>query len=177
MIHHQELQESEAVAEDPAARHYRDGHRPLGEQPDSVMRIPRQATYSRSTSPPTRGTTSANDENPAGPGAGPDPRVTFANERTFLAWSRTALALIAGGLAVSQFVKRSSAGLTLAVAVSLIGFGAVMAVVGYRHWMRNQAALRLGRPVKPSALPRFLTHGIGCFAIAAAALAVIRLAS
>ncbi len=39
------------------------------------------------------------------PGAEPDPRFTFANERTYLAWSRTALALIVAGLAVAQFVK------------------------------------------------------------------------
>ena len=35
-------------------------------------------------------------------GVDPDPRFTFANERTFLAWIRTALALVAGGLAVTQ---------------------------------------------------------------------------
>ncbi|HET9720820.1 MAG TPA: DUF202 domain-containing protein [Solirubrobacteraceae bacterium] len=35
-------------------------------------------------------------------GEDPDPRFTFANERTFLAWNRTALALIAAGLARSS---------------------------------------------------------------------------
>jgi putative membrane protein len=144
---------------------------------DASATPPRQAAHARVTSPPTREGTDPGDGNAAGPGTGPDPRDTFANERTFLSWSRTALALIAGGLAVSQFVKRSSAGLTLAVALALIGFGALMAVVGYQHWTRNQTALRLGTPVEPSALPRFLTHGIGYFAIAAAALAVIRLVS
>jgi uncharacterized membrane protein YidH (DUF202 family) len=34
----------------------------------------------------------------------PDYRFTLANERTFLAWIRTALALIAGGIAVAQLV-------------------------------------------------------------------------
>ena len=33
-------------------------------------------------------------------GTEPDPRFTLANERTFLAWIRTALALIAGGVAL-----------------------------------------------------------------------------
>jgi hypothetical protein len=37
----------------------------------------------------------------------PDYRFTLANERTFLAWIRTALALIAGGVAVAQLVRRS----------------------------------------------------------------------
>jgi putative membrane protein len=141
------------------------------------MRTLRQATDAQSGSRPTREATRAAVRNGAGSGAPPDPRFTFANERTFLSWSRTALALIAGGLAVSQFATRTSAGLTLALALALIGFGALMAFVGYRHWTRNQTALRLGRPVEPSSLPRFLTHGIGCFAMAAAALAVIRLVS
>ncbi|HSD79844.1 MAG TPA: DUF202 domain-containing protein, partial [Solirubrobacteraceae bacterium] len=38
-------------------------------------------------------------------GEHPDPRFTFANERTFLAWNRTALALIAGGIALAELVK------------------------------------------------------------------------
>ena len=44
----------------------------------------------------------------------PDPRLTFANERTFLAWNRTALALVAGGLAAAQIpegrLRRDAAG-------------------------------------------------------------------
>jgi putative membrane protein len=53
------------------------------------------AAVDRPSSPPDEGTD-------------PDPRFSFANERTFLAWSRTALALIAGGLAVSQLLKVGS---------------------------------------------------------------------
>ncbi len=40
----------------------------------------------------------------AGDGSEPDARFTFANERTFLAWSRTALALVVAGLAVIQLL-------------------------------------------------------------------------
>jgi putative membrane protein len=36
-------------------------------------------------------------------GTEPDPRFTLANERTFLAWIRTSLALLAGGIAVEAF--------------------------------------------------------------------------
>lgn len=42
----------------------------------------------------------------AEPGTEPDYRFTLANERTFLAWIRTALALIAGGVAVAQLLPR-----------------------------------------------------------------------
>jgi inner membrane protein YidH len=44
--------------------------------------------------------TAADDRN----GEESDPRFTFANERTFLAWNRTSLALVVTGLAISQLL-------------------------------------------------------------------------
>ena len=117
------------------------------------------------------------DRDPSVHQEAPDPRVSFANERTFLAWNRTALALIAGGLAVSQLLKASSAGAALTVALALVGFGAFMSFTGYRHWQRNERAIRLRQPIMPSALPRFLSCGVAGFAVAAAALAILRLVS
>ncbi|MBV8220907.1 MAG: DUF202 domain-containing protein [Solirubrobacterales bacterium] len=107
----------------------------------------------------------------------PDPRDTLANERTLLAWIRTALALIAGGLAISQLARSGSAALALVSSLALIGFGALISLVGYRHWKRNDEALRLGRALEPSMLPGFLIQGIGWFALAAAILAVLRVTS
>lgn len=43
-------------------------------------------------------------QEPAGTDTEPDTRFTFANERTFLAWHRTALALVVAGLAIVQFL-------------------------------------------------------------------------
>jgi putative membrane protein len=116
----------------------------------------------------------ADGEASANPAA-PDPRVTLANERTFLAWNRTALALVAGGLAVSQLVKVGSGAAALTVALALVAFGAFMSFTGYRHWQRNDRAIRLGQPIVPSGLPRSLACGVAGFAIAAAALAILRL--
>ncbi len=87
-------------------------------------------------------------------GTEPDYRFTLANERTFLAYLRTALALDAGGLAVVQFLTglatpqaRRATGAFLAVS------GLVAAVAGYRRWRANQRAMRLGRPLPPSSVP------------------------
>ena len=42
------------------------------------------------------------------PGTEPDARFTFANERTFLAWNRTALGCVVAGLAVSHAPAKSA---------------------------------------------------------------------
>lgn len=110
-------------------------------------------------------------------GSDPDPRFTFANERTYLAWNRTALALIAGGLAVAQFVKVGVAGAQLIVALPLIALGAFMSYRSYRHWQRNEQALRLAQSLPASALPRILAYGVVAFAFAATALALVHFAS
>ena len=44
----------------------------------------------------------------------PDIRFTLANERTFLAWLRTAIGLIAAGVAVFHFLDESRASTVLA---------------------------------------------------------------
>ena len=77
-------------------------------------------------------------------------------------------------MAVSQLLKLGSGNADLALAVALITFGAFISCTGYRHWQRNERALRLGRPIVPSALPRFLACGVVGFALAAAGLAILR---
>jgi putative membrane protein len=110
-------------------------------------------------------------------GRHPDPRFTFANERTYLAWNRTALALIVGGLAVAQFVKVGAAGTQLIVALPLIALGACLSYASYRQWQRNQRALRLAEPLATPALPRILLYGVVVFALGAVALAIVHFTS
>lgn len=106
-------------------------------------------------------------------GDDPDPRFTFANERTFLAWNRTALALIAAGLAAAQLLKFHPQGLRLIIALPLIGLGAITALTSYRHWQTNERALRLRLPLRYSALTRGIALVITVVALAATALAII----
>jgi len=111
----------------------------------------------------------------AGEGTEPDPRFTFANERTFLAWSRTALALVVAGLGVVQLLPPFP-GVPWGrhvLGVPLIVFGAVVAVAAYGECVRSQRALRLGQPLPRSVMPRLLTAVITAIAIIAAVVVLV----
>lgn len=97
-------------------------------------------------------------------GTPPDYRFSLANERTFLAWLRTGLALVGGGLAVAQFLRHGWLRDTLAVV--LLGFGAVVALRAVDHWARTERAMRLGEPLPPSRFPAILAIAIGIGALA-----------
>jgi inner membrane protein YidH len=105
----------------------------------------------------------------------PDARFTFANERTFLAWSRTALALVVGGLAVAQLLPPFPGvpGARHAIGIPLIVLGAAIAVLSYAEWQANQRALRRGEPLRRSLLPLFLAGTIAVIALLAAVLALL----
>jgi putative membrane protein len=106
-------------------------------------------------------------------GEEPDVRFTLANERTYLAWIRTSLALIGGGLAAGQLLEFQSAVARLAVALPPIVLGAVLALTSYRRWEANQRALRLGEPLPSGGPPRLLAAGIGAVALVVAVIVVV----
>lgn len=108
-------------------------------------------------------------------GVEPDARFTFANERTFLAWNRTAVALVVAGLAITQLLPPFPGipGGRHIVGVPLIVLGLVLSLTSYWQWTRNQRALRLGQPLPPSNLPRLLTLLVAAVAATAAVLVLI----
>jgi putative membrane protein len=112
------------------------------------------------------------DESPDGNGHEPDARFSFANERTFLAWNRTALALIATGVAATQLLPKFDIdyGRRL-LGVPLILLGAYVGIMSYLHWRACQAAMRRDAPLPASSLPRVLGGGIVLVALLAAVLA------
>jgi putative membrane protein len=100
----------------------------------------------------------------------PDPRFTLANERTFLAWTRTTLALLATGLAVVEFLDSQPRAVRLGIGVPLVLLAAAVSARSYGRWERVERALRLGRPLPYSGVPRTLAIGIAVVALAAGIL-------
>lgn len=107
-------------------------------------------------------------------GHDPDYRFTLANERTFLAWIRTSLALIAGGLAVFQFIPDFGVpGGRETLGASLIVLGTVLAVGSILRWSSAEEAMREDRPIPATKLPVLLAAGV---MIVAAMVAILLLA-
>jgi len=132
---------------------------------DRDAALPGQATQPRE-----------DDSAPGDVGREPDPRFSFANERTFLAWNRTALSLIAAGAAAAAFLRTGLGGAHLIVAVPLIALGSILSFASYGQWKQNERALRRGQPIPyRSRLSRLLGWGVALIAVVIAALTVAEL--
>lgn len=107
-----------------------------------------------------------------GQGTEPDPRFTLANERTFLAWLRTSLALLAAGVALEAFSLPLQPQLRLAASLVLIALGILVPVQAWTGWARDELAMRRGEPLGAPALTAPLAVGIAG-AGALVALAVV----
>lgn len=101
-------------------------------------------------------------------GEEPDPRFTLANERTFLAWIRTALALLAGGVTVGAFdFGRLSPALQQAGSIIACAAAALVAIAAFIRWVRTERALRHDRPLSVPilALPLALLVLVVCICV------------
>jgi putative membrane protein len=107
-------------------------------------------------------------------GEDPDPRFSFANERTFLAWIRTALALLAAGIGLEAFAPPLAVpGLRQVLAALLVLAGVATSAMAFRRWLRAEEAMRNRQPLPPPRLAPWLSYGIAVAALAIFALLVI----
>lgn len=107
-------------------------------------------------------------------GEDPDYRFTLANERTFLAWIRTSLALIAGGLAVIELVPTFGlAGGREALGAVLIALGTVLAIGSMSRWAAAEEAIRESRPIPVTRLPVVLAIGVIAVSVMVAILLIL----
>jgi putative membrane protein len=105
-------------------------------------------------------------------GSDPDYRFTLANERTFLAWIRTALALLAAAVALVQFVpsfRLPGARTALGLIVALDGL--VISVLAYRRWAGIERAMRHGQTLPHS--PMLAVLAVSLAAVGIIVLAVV----
>jgi putative membrane protein len=80
----------------------------------------------------------------------PDPRFSLANERTLLAWLRTALSFVVAGLAALSLGDRVHHARVLSVLGALVCLvGAFAAGSAYRRWKRVTVALESGERLPP----------------------------
>jgi len=102
----------------------------------------------------------------------PDYRFTLANERTFLACIRTALALLAGGIAVVQFVPVFGVvGVRHGLSIVLTAGGGLLAAQAVRRWQLVQAAMRRDGELPRTHVPLMLGGAI--FAVTVMVLVVV----
>lgn len=91
----------------------------------------------------------------------PDYRFTLANERTFLAWIRTALALLAGSVVIVQLVpdlgipegRQAIAAVLAIVSMAVVAGSAV-------RWHASQKAMRFDAPLPSTLMPWLLALGV-----------------
>ncbi|MEU3400007.1 YidH family protein [Streptomyces filamentosus] len=105
-------------------------------------------------------------------GETPDYRFSLANERTFLAWIRTALALIGGGFAVDQFLPDLRWAVRVGLALALLAAGVLCALRAVNHWIRCERAMRRGEDLPVSRFPAVLSLTVAVVAIAMVLLVV-----
>ncbi|MBI3216178.1 MAG: DUF202 domain-containing protein [Mycobacterium sp.] len=103
----------------------------------------------------------------------PDYRFTLANERTFLAWQRTALALLAAGVAVVQLLPE----LVIPGARHLLGgllalLAILTAAMGLRRWDQVGKAIRCGAPLPRNPTPLYLAAGLVLLGLITVALVI-----
>lgn len=93
-----------------------------------------------------------------------DVRFLLANERTLLAWFRTSLAIMAGGIALTQLGHGSTARSVIGItAITLSGF---MSVVGYARFKAADKAIRRGELPATGTEPVIQVGGIATIAMA-----------
>ena len=104
-------------------------------------------------------------------GSDPDYRFTLANERTFLAWVRTGLALLAGAVALASLVHDfGPRPLRMAITTFLLALSLIVTIGAYVRWDRTERALRENRSLPTDPLPRIMVAGVAIVTAAAAAL-------
>ncbi len=103
-----------------------------------------------------------------------DYRMSFAAERTYLAYLRTGLALIAAGVAVAGALPGAGVeDLRRGVGLGLVALGGVTVAGARLRWRAVTAAMQAGLPLPRSAVSDLLAVALVLTACAAAVVVVL----
>ena len=105
----------------------------------------------------------------------PDVRFSYANERTFLAWIRTALGLITAGLAITQLLPPFDfPGGRRIIGLPLIALGVAIALLSFHNWQGNETAMRRNQPLPRSVMPRVAAIVVSVVAVIGLLLVIFK---
>ena len=158
------------------------GREPLGSgrcaRPDGLSRLGRAWNNGPVTSADDSPTPSPARRPASVYGVGTEPGIRFslANERTALAWLRTGLGLVAGGVALTGLAGIVEVHLIIdIVAVVACLAGGATAAYALMSWRRNERALRLNQPLPGPAMLPALVAGLILVALVLAGFAAAEL--
>ena len=106
-------------------------------------------------------------------GSEPDARFSLANERTFLAYLRTSLALFAAGAAVIRLEVIGRRSWDLAIGLGLVALGVLTSGTSYQRWRTVERAMRRSEPLPRTAVPLVLAAGLTILGLLFTLLAVL----
>lgn len=110
-----------------------------------------------------------------GGGTEPDPRFSLANERTFLAWIRTSLALLAGGVGIEAFARDIfTSAWRQVLAVALIALAMLLSATAAWRWLQIERAMRRRRPLPLSFPAIWLAVGTTIVAVVIGVVFLVR---
>ena len=99
-----------------------------------------------------------------------DYRFLLANERTFLAYVRTAVALEVAGFGILQFLTHSQDVVREGFGISMVAAGSFVGFIGYRRFQSNETTIRAGGDMPTARSPVVLALAVGALPLVAALL-------
>lgn len=108
-----------------------------------------------------------------GSGQEPDPRFTLANERTMLAWVRTALALVGAGVLIDAVEIDVSETTRAIIGAVLVVLGGVAAAGAWFRWASTERALRHTKALPGARLAAVVIGGLVLVAIAVLVMSAV----
>jgi putative membrane protein len=108
-----------------------------------------------------------------GEGSEPDARFSLANERTFLAWLRTALALIAGAVAVHAPAVDLDLWVKTIASLVLLAAAGLAVAQSWRRWHAVERAIRTGTPLPGFGGPTMLAGALGILVVGAVVAVIV----